>query len=74
MNTWQFHLLNWQGVGPMWAICFFCLHKITCLSIPVQPLLLNLTYWLKYYLLLAFCFLYVCMVDQTQMCPPPSHP
>ena len=21
-NTWQFHLLNWQGVGPVWVICF----------------------------------------------------
>ena len=20
MNTWQFNLLNWQGVGPMCAI------------------------------------------------------
>ena len=20
MNTWQFHLLNWPEVGPIWAI------------------------------------------------------
>ena len=28
-----------------------------------------LIYCLKSSLLLAFCFLFVCMVDQTQMCP-----
>ena len=29
----------------------------------------NLTYCLKSSLLLSFCFLFLCMVDQTQMCP-----
>ena len=22
MNTWQFHLSKWQGVGPSWAISY----------------------------------------------------
>ena len=48
---------------------FFCLHRITCLSIWAFPQLqkLNLTYCLKSSLLLAFCLLFVCMVAQTQM-------
>ena len=33
LNTWQFHVLNWQGVGPVWAISF-SLHWITFLGIP----------------------------------------
>ena len=58
MNTWQFHLSNWQRTGPMWIIRF-CLHWITCLRILILFIALNLP-------LLAFCFLYV--VDPNQTC------
>ena len=34
MNFWQFNLSNCQGLHPVWAICFFCVQRITCLSIP----------------------------------------
>ena len=48
---------------------FFCLQtRITCQKI-LQSHKLNLTYCLKSSLLLAFWFLFVCMVDQTQMYP-----
>ena len=69
MNTWQFH---WQ-TGKGWGLCglspfFIYLHWILAWVFP-QPHRLNLTYCLKSSLLLAFCFLLVCMVDQTQMFP-----
>ena len=75
MNTCQFHLSNWQGLGPVWAISInlVCLHRITCLSIP-QSLRLNLTYCLKPSPSLVFLFLLVCMVDESQMCPSSISP
>ena len=64
MNNWQFNLSNWQAVGPVWAISISSVysHKV------------NLTYWLKSSLLLGFCFLFVCMVNQTQMYPSSVSP
>ena len=46
---------------------FFYLHRITCAWAFPQLHNLNLTYCLKSSLSLTFCFLFVCMVDQTQM-------
>ena len=70
MNIWQLapfvELL--KGGSPVDHLCFFCLHWINCLSIPTVTQL-NFTYSSKSSLLLAFCFLFVCMVDPTQMCP-----
>ena len=52
---------------------FFCLHWITCLGITEDYFMpqshkLNLTYRLKSFLFLTFCFLFVCMAGQNQMC------
>ena len=69
MNTWEFHLSNWQGVGPVWVISVsFVYTGLLVLAFP-QSHRLNLNYCSKFSLLLAFSFLFVCMVDQTQMCP-----
>ena len=71
MNTWHFHFLNWQRVhlcGPS-PFLLFILDYL--LAFP-QWCRLNLTYCLNFFLLLAllaFCFMLVCMVDQTQICP-----
>ena len=68
MNIWQFHLMNWQGVGPMLAIfiSFFTLHYLSEHFHSHTGLIFLIA---NSPLLLAFCFLLVCMVDQTQMCP-----
>lgn len=50
MNTWQFHLSNWQRTGPMWIIRF-CLHWITCLRILILFIALNLPCYLHF----VFC-------------------
>ena len=73
MNTWQFHLLNWQELvlcGPSVSFVY------TGLLVGVFPKShkLNVTYYLKSSLLLVFCFLFVCMVDQTQMYPSSISP
>ena len=69
MNTWEFHLSNWQGVGPVWVISVsFVYTGLLVLAFP-QSHRHNLNYCSKFSLLLAFSFLFVCMVDQTQMCP-----
>ena len=62
-----------MGGSRVGYLRFFCLHWITCLSITEdyfvpQSHKLNLTYRSKSSLLLAYCFLFVCMADQTQMC------
>ena len=51
---------------------FFCLHRISFWAF-LKLYKLNLTHCLKSSLLLAFCFLFVCMVDQTQMYPLSQH-
>ena len=71
MNTWQFHLWNWQVVDPAWDTSFICLHWITCLSFLSHTNLILLIAWNL--LLLEFCFLFVCIIDQTQMYPHPSY-
>ena len=48
---------------------FFCLHWITCLSIFPQSHRLNLTHYSKSSLVLAFCFLFVCMIHLAQVHP-----
>ena len=74
MNTWQFHMSNWQG--KEYVQCgsspFFYLYRITWVFL--QSNKLNLTYCWKSFYLLAFCFLFVCMVDQTQMYPSSISP
>ena len=71
MNSWQFHFSIWQGVGPVWAISisffFYCIELLVW-EFP-QSRRRNITYCLKSSLLLAFCFLLNCAVDQTQLCP-----
>ena len=74
MNTWQFHLLNWQGVGPLWVISFSFVYTGLLVWTFLQWHKLNLIYCLKSFLLLPFCFLLVWMVDQTQMYPSPISP
>ena len=71
-NTWQFHLSNWQDMGLMWAISFVY-SELLVWAFP-QSHRLNLSYYLKSSLLLAFCFLLACVVDQTQMCPSSISP
>ena len=67
LNTRQFHLLNWQGFGLMWAISISFTY--TELAMRIQSHGFNLTYCLKSSILLAFCFLLVSMIDQSKMCP-----
>ena len=39
MNTWQFHMLQLTSGGSrVGHLRFFCLHRITCLSIPTVTL------------------------------------
>ena len=68
MNTWQLYLLNWQGVSPMWAIPISLVYTELLVWAFPPPQKLNLTYCMKSSLLLAFCFLLVYVVDQTQIC------
>ena len=74
MNTWQFHLSNWQGVAPVWTTSISFIYTGLLVWALPQSQRLNLIYCLKTYLLLAFCFLFVCMMDQTQMCPSSISP
>ena len=74
MNTWEFHLLNWLGVHLMWVISFSFVYIGLLVWTFLQSHKLNLTYCLKSSLLLAFCFLFVCMVDQTQIYPSSISP
>ena len=72
ISTWQLHLSNLQGVGPCGPSPFLLFtldylsehsHSQTGLILPMANNLL----------LIAFCSLFVSMVDQAQMCPHPSH-
>ena len=72
MTTWQFHLLNWQAVGPMWAISISFIYTVLLVWAFLQSHKLNLTYCLKSSP--AFCFLFVCMIGQTQMYPSSISP
>ena len=74
INTRQFHLSNCQKVGPVYTISIsFVYTELLVRAIP-QSHRLNLTYCSKSSLLLTFCFLFVCMVDQAQMCPSSISP
>ena len=67
MNTWQLHLSNWQGVGPVWAISISFVYIGLLIWAFLQSHKLNLTYCLKSS---VTCILpSVCLVDQTQMYP-----
>ena len=68
MNTWQLHLSNWQGMCPVWPISVFFVYTGSLLLTFPQPHKLNLTCYSESSLLVAFCFLFVCMADKTQMC------
>ena len=68
MNTSQFLLSNWQGLGLVWAISNSFVYTTLLVWAFPQSHRLNLNYSSKSFLLLAFCFVFVCMVDQTQMC------
>ena len=67
MNTSQSHLSNWQVQGPVWAIPIFFVYTGLLVWAFSQSHSLNLTYYLKSCRLLAFCFLFVSMVYQTEM-------
>ena len=74
MNIWQFNMLNWQGVGPVRAISIsFVYTRLLVSPFPLSHKL-NLTYCLKSSLLLAFLFLFVCMINKTQMYPSSISP
>ena len=77
MNSWQFHFSNWQGVDPVRVIfvSFVYTGLLDYLSRHSHShIKLNLTYCLKSSLLLAFCFLFVCAIDKTQMYPSSISP
>ena len=61
-------------MGPVWAISVSFVYTGLLVWAFLQSHKLNLTYCLKSSLLLAFCFLFVCMVDQTQMYPSSISP
>ena len=74
VNTWKFPFVELaRGRFHMGHLRFFCLHRIICLNIPTVTQA-YLTHSLKSSLLLAFCFLFVCTVDQTQMYPSSISP
>ena len=54
-TTWQFHLLNWQRVGPMRVIFLSFVYTGLLVWAFLQSHKLNLTYCFKSSLLLAFC-------------------
>ena len=74
MNTWQFHLSNWQGVGAVWVISISFVYTRLLVWAFLQWHKLHLTYCLKSSLLLEFFSLFVSMVDQTQMYPSSISP
>ena len=47
MNIWQFHLLNWQGVGPICAIFVSFVYTGLIVWAFLQSHNLNLTYCFK---------------------------
>ena len=58
MNTWQFHLWNKQGVGPMWTISISFLFTVNHLSEHSHShtgLILLIVWNLHCYLHFAFC-------------------
>ena len=54
-------------MGPVWITSVSFVYTGLLIWVFSQLQKLNLTYCLKLSLLLAFCFLLVCMVNQTQM-------
>ena len=74
MNARQFYLLNWQDMCTMWALFVSLVYTGLLAKAFLQSHKINLTYYCKSSLLLAFCPLFVCMVDQTQMYPSSISP
>lgn len=64
---YQAVLWNWQEVGPMSAIFIFFVYIGSLVWAFPQSSKLYLTYCLRSSQLLTFCFLFDCMVNQTQM-------
>ena len=62
------------GFGSMWVISISFVYTELLAWAFSQSHRLNLTYHLKSSLLLAFFLWLVCMVDQTQICPPTISP
>ena len=61
------------GMGPMWGISVSFLYTgLLVWAFPKSQL--NLAYGSKSFLVLAFCFLFVCMTDPTQMYPSSISP
>ena len=71
IDTCQFHLSNWQEVGPMWAILIFVYTELLAYAFS-QSHRLDLIFCLKSFPSLTFCFLLVCMV-KLKCVPHPSH-
>ena len=61
--------VNLPGVGPMWAFSVSFVYTVLLVWAFPQLHKLNLSYCLKSSLLLVFCFLFVCVVDQTHVYP-----
>ena len=74
MDTWQVHLSNWQVMGPALVISVSFINMGSFVWAFIRSYKLSYTYCLKYSLLLAFCFLFFCMVDQSQIYPLPISP
>ena len=66
--TTDSHFPNWSGLYSLWAISLSFVY--TRLLVRAFPHLhkLNLTYHSKSSMLLAFCFLFICIIHPTQIC------
>ena len=72
MNTWQFHLLNWQWLRLVRVISVSFIYTVLLVITFLQSHKLNVTFclWPPYYLHSA---LFACVVDKTKMSPQLSH-
>ena len=68
-----FHLLNWQGVCPMWAISISFVYIVLLFWAFPQPHKLNLTFRLKSFLLLDFAFCLFVWLIKFKYVSHPSH-
>ena len=72
MSTWQFHLLNWQGVCPVWTILVSFVYAGSLVWAFLQSHKINLTYCFKSSLLLESKILSVCLYNWSNSNVPPS--
>ena len=61
-------------VVPVWAISVSFVYTGLLVWALIQPHKLNLTYYFKSSLLLVFCSMHICTVDQSQMYPSSISP